>query len=279
MNANTRASIIGLAGVALAVPLVYLLDPDNGRQRRTTLGSQCKRAAGQIKDRSQSVREQVGSQYQSTYTRVRSWLDARKRSDEMLARSVRMELFRAFPRSPGIGVVAHDGKVILHGEVLAMEHDRVLQVVRATPGVVSVADHLAQVTEFAPQKIGPRLRQGFVIARDSLAEPHWSTPTRVCSGTAGVVLLRWGSQHRSAYGGLAALAGVALIARSVLNTPLRRLGTRSRVSAPQPTDTLGAGGERPAWASEGLGGSTDRRERAAGSSRSSIHVPPTGEPH
>jgi hypothetical protein len=273
MNTTTRASIIGLTGIALTIPLVYLLDPDNGRQRRATFGSQCKRTAGQLKERTNTVREQLSSRYQSTSAQARSWLDARKRTDEALTRSVRMELWRAFPQSTSIGVVAHGGKVILHGEVLAREHERVLQVVRATPGVVIVADHLAQVSDFAPVRIGPRLRQGFLIARDNLSEPHWSAPTRVWSGTVGLALLRWGSQRRSAYGGLAALAGVGLLVRSVFNTPLRRLGARGRMGVSEPREAAEAAAERAARVADDLGPSAGRRERAA----SSIRMPPGGD--
>jgi hypothetical protein len=265
MNAATKSTIAGIGGLALAVPLAYLFDPDNGRQRRAALGAQCSKAVDQVKARSKQTGEQLSDRYQTVSARARSWFTGRKRPDETLASTVRMNLYRAVPPLTGVGIVAHNGEVILHGDVLAQEHDRVLQLVGSVPGVTKVVDHLSPVATVAPQTIGPRVRQGFTVVRDSLAEPHWSAPTRVGTGAVGVALLRFAVTHRNVYGGLFALAGAALLARSLINQPLRSLGTRRETIAGEARDAVQTTKARAARASETLHSSMERRdEKAAG---------------
>jgi len=252
MNTATKSTIAGISGLALVVPLVYLFDPDNGRQRRAALGARYSNAMSQLKTRTQHTRERLSDRYQNASARARSWLAGRKRPDETLASTVRMNLWRAVPPLTGVGVVAHNGEIILHGDVLAQEHDRVLQVVGSVPGVVNVVNHLSPVAEVAPQTIGPRVRQGFTVIRDSLAEPHWSPPTRVCTGTVGLALLRLAVQHRNVYGGLVALAGAALVTRSLFNQPLRSLGSLGERVESEAHEAVQAAKARAARAGEAL---------------------------
>jgi len=263
MNTATKSTIAGISSLALAVRLVYLLDPDNGRQRRAALGAQCGKAVDQLKARTQETREQLSDRYHSAYARARSWLTSRRRQDETLSSTIRMNLFRAVPPLNRVGVVAHNGEVILHGDVLAQEHDRVLQIVGSVPGVVKVIDHLSPVADVAPQPIGPRVRQGLSVVRDSLAEPHWSPPTRVCTGAMGFALLRFAVLHRDVYGGLAALAGAALLARSLTNQPLRTLGTRRGKVESEAREAVQNVKARAARASETLRASMERSDDKA----------------
>ncbi|HEU4627985.1 MAG TPA: BON domain-containing protein [Steroidobacteraceae bacterium] len=258
MNTITK-SVAGLTGVALTVAVTYLLDPDNGRQRRSTLGAQCKNAGTRINERARSLKEGVSHRYQDVTARARSWFDARKRTDQGLARTIRVSLRRAVPQANGIGVVAHGDQIILHGDVLAQEHQHVLEVARAVPGVGSVMDHLTDVPEVSAPKIGPRLRQGFSSVRDNLAQPHWSPTARVSTGAVGLALVRFGATHRNLVGGIGALAGAALIARSVFNTPLRQIARRKAKAAEAP-EMPEAASPRTTRAAERFTG-TERFER------------------
>lgn len=262
MNTVTK-SLAGLTGVGFTLAAAYLFDPDNGRQRRSTLGTQCKKAGARINEGARVVKDGLSHRYQDASSRARSWFDERKRSDVGLARTIRTDLRRAVPSFNGIGVVAHGDQVILHGDVLTQEHDHVLQVVRGVPGVGNVADHLSEVGEIAPQKIGPRVRRGFTSMRDNLAQPNWSPSARVGSGAVGLALLRWGATHRNVYGGIGALLGAVLIARSVLNRPLRQMATRKGKA--EALEAVEGAGQRAARAAESLAGAAaERRERIVG---------------
>ena len=81
-----------------------------------------------------------------------------------------------------------------------------------------------------PQASGGRLRRSYDFMRDSLTEEHWSPPRRVCTGAAGLALLRFGVQHRNLTGTLTALAGTALILRSSTNLPWRRMAGKGKAT-------------------------------------------------
>jgi hypothetical protein len=263
MNTATKSTIAGISGLAVAVPLMYLLDPDNGRRRRAALGAQCNKAMSQIKTRAQETGSGLSSRYQGAAARAKSWLSSRERPDAALASTVRMNLRRAVPPLTGVGVIAHHGEIILHGDVLAQEHDRVVHLVRSVPGVLKVSDHLSSVANIAPQTLGPRVREGLAAVRDSLIEPHWSRPTRVCNGTVGLALLGFAARHRNAYGGVAAVAGATLLARSIFNQPLRRLRTRKETVAAEAREAVQTGKARAARAGEALHASMERRDEKA----------------
>lgn len=261
MNNVTR-SLAALTGVAITVGTAYLFDPDSGADRRSRLGSQFKKAGGKINERSREARDGLSHRYHQASARAVSWYDARKSPDNALARRVRIDLWRTVAHPAAIGVIAHDGAVILHGDVLASEHEQVLKVVRSVQGVGSVTDHLAEVTALEPQKIGERVRLGFVHARDDLAQPQWSTSTRMGTGALGLGLLRWGVQHRNLYGGIGALAGVALLVRSVFNTPLPSIGARVKEDTKDAIDSAGAAIKRGERAATDVSASIhERRER------------------
>lgn len=228
MNKSISRSLAGLTGVALAAGAVYLFDPKKGKRRRSQLGEQCKTAARRVSDGTHHLGDEISSRYHGASTRVSSWFSSRARADAGLARRVRIDLWRSMKDSSGIGVIAHDGTVILHGEILPHQHKEVLQVVANTEGVVGVADHLTDIGGSKMSVPRVRLQERFNRVRDSLTQEHWSPTTRVCSGTVGLALLRWGATHRNLVGGIGALTGAVLLVRSTTNTPLKRLVRRGQ---------------------------------------------------
>lgn len=235
MNKAISRSLAGLTGVALAAGTVYLFDPKKGKSRRAQISEQCKSAARRISDGTHHLGDEISERYYGASTRVSSWFDTRARTDRGLARRVRIDLWRALDKSSGIGVIAHDGTVILHGEVLPHQHKHVLQVVSAVEGVVGIADHLTEIggdkssrPRARIQEGFSRVQRGFTRARDSVMQEHWSPTTRVCSGTLGLALLRWGATHRTLVGGIGALTGAVLLVRSSTNMPLQRLVKRGK---------------------------------------------------
>jgi hypothetical protein len=220
--------LAALSGIAITAAGAYLLDPDNGKRRRAQLGDRCKSTAKQLNDRAHRIGGDIKHQYKGASARARSWLSSDNRKDNALARRVKIDLWRAVPDTGNVGVIAHDGEIILHGHVLASEHDHVLNVVRSVEGVRNVSDHLSERAEIAQPAGAARLKQGYVTVRNNLMQDKWTPPTRVCSGTVGLGLMGWGLRHRNAVGIIGAVTGAALVLRSASNVPFSRLAGRGR---------------------------------------------------
>lgn len=263
MNTLSR-SLAGLSGIAVAVGLAYLFDPDNGKQRRSRLGSQYRNAASRINERSHALRDQLSNRYRGASARAISWYDSRKNPDRDLMRRVRMEVARSIPHPGTIGVIAHDNTVILHGHVVESEHEEVLKCVRGVAGVENVTDHLVEIPVAQPDRLGARIRQGFVRTRDGFAQPQWSPPARVGSAAVGLALVRFGATHRNMYGGISALVGAGLLARSLFNRPFREMGSRFRERGQLAVDKAEAAIDRGMREGDMAG----HRERAAQGERS-----------
>ncbi len=225
MNNATKSIAASLAGIAVVASATYLFDPENGRQRRSELSDRCRSAAARFNERRRVVGDDLSHRYHALSARAQSWFERDSTSDAALAKRVRTALWRAMPNAAKVGVVAHHGQVILHGDVLAHEHERVLQIARAVDGVASIVDHMLDSAESSTslQPAGARLQRRLALLRDDLTQEHWSPSTRVLSGVVGGSLLRWGAQHRDVYGVLGALAGAALVFRSATNMSWRRM--------------------------------------------------------
>jgi len=230
MNRPTQV-IAALSGIALTAAGAYLFDPDSGKRRRSELGDRCKRAAKRINDQAHTLGDGISHQYKDVSSRARSWFSSEERKDKALARRVRIDLWRAVPDTQKVGATAHEGEIILHGDVLAKEHQHVLDVVRSVEGVRNVADHLTERADIPKPAGRARLQQGYVTVRNNLMQEKWTPPTRVCSSALGLGLMGWGVQHRNAVGIAGALAGAALVLRSASNVPFSRFARRGRTTA------------------------------------------------
>ncbi|HTU60630.1 MAG TPA: BON domain-containing protein [Polyangiales bacterium] len=252
-----------MGGIAVAVGLAYLFDPDNGKQRRSRLGSQCRNAASRLNERSHAIRDKMSNRYRGASARAISWYDTRKNPDRDLERRVRMELARSVPHPGSIGVIAHDDVVILHGRVVEGEHAQVLNCVRGVTGVQNVTDHLVETPVAQADRLGARIRQGFLRTRDDLAQPQWSPPARVGSAAVGLALVRFGARHRNMYGGIGALLGAGLLVRSLFNTPFREMGDRFKRQADLAVDKAEAAIDRGEREGRDMAGHARERAQAA----------------
>jgi uncharacterized membrane protein len=148
-------------------------------------------------------------------------LKRRNASDEAVAAAVRRAIRRRVSAPTTIGVVAHDGRVFLHGEVSPQEHGPIVQAAHLVEGVDAVTDYLivreagigAGSGEAHPERSGFKLMQ-----------ENWPTRRRVLSGAIGSVLLANGLRRRGALGIAVAAIGGSLLLRSATSRPFKRLG-------------------------------------------------------
>jgi gas vesicle protein len=265
MNQSTKTIGGSLLGISLAAATTYLLDPDNGRQRRSVLADRCKNAATRVNEQTRVARHDLSHRYDDLSARAKTWFNRNQNSDMALSKRVRSAVWRNVPQAGKVGVVAHNGQVILHGDVFPEKHEQVVRAARDVNGVASIADHLIETEEEdVPLSRNARsgVRQRFVRARDNVLQERWSPPTRMISGLAGTALIRYGSRHHDVLGVLGALTGAALLFRGATNIPLKRVpGMRRRAAvdvreeleeaaeeAPLPgSSPSGNGNARPAY--------------------------------
>jgi gas vesicle protein len=258
MNTTSKTAA-GIAGVALAATAIYLFDPKKGKERRAELGGRCRSAGRRIADGSQKLGSQISDRYHAGQMRVSSWFDRTSREDATLARRVRMDLWRKVPGLKGVGIIAHEGQIILHGYVPPGEHQHVLQVVGGVEGVSSVADHLSErapaetATQGSASGNGAHPGNAFARLKEGFTQEHWSAPARMGTGALGLALLRWGATHRNFVGGIGALTGAVLLVRSSTNTPLKQLVRRGK-HAVEDSSVGEALTEAASQAAEGLQG-------------------------
>jgi hypothetical protein len=184
MNSLAR-SIVGAAVTAVAV---YYLDPANGYERRILLQDRCKRAARRI-DRG------LRSERAARYFASRPGATLRPMSDKAVSKSVRGVVRHSVSHPRSIDVAVDRGHVILRGELLPYEHQRLLDEVRRQPGVAIVTDHLIEHSANGESAVDSG--RAFVSAR---GVSGWGVTARVLAGCAGGALIFLGIRERKALG-------------------------------------------------------------------------------
>jgi uncharacterized membrane protein len=119
-------------------------------------------------------------------------------------------------------VQAEQGRVRLSGAVLKHEHPDLLEAVRSMRGVLDLEDRLEvhKSGTNVPALQGGRPRGG---DRFELMQENWTHAARGLVGATGAALILHALRSRNPLGLLAAGAGSALLLRSVLNEPMRRV--------------------------------------------------------
>ena len=212
---NTRRALIGGAGFGAGV--MYLLEPDRGRQRRAWLGDRlthlahCAAYAADVSARDIAHRTRgIGAE-----------LSARVRDedvpDRVLVARVRAELGLLVRDPHQITVTADKRRVTLSGPIHDDELYRLLDRVATVPGVASVEDRLEMLgfdTIDAPSEPLPPGE------RPDLLQEHWSPTSRLLAGTLGGGLAIGGLLRRDVLG---TVIGLVLAARALTGLSLARL--------------------------------------------------------
>lgn len=187
-----------LLSMALAAGAVYFLDPVSGRRRRVLLRDQCSRAARSIDLKTRSARHGLSDRMHNIAESTKTQLK-QPTSDRAIGRGLGKVLRRSVSHPRALGVAVHDGHIVLRGDIYSHEHQRVLDEVRALPGVRVITDHLT--LREAAESVRP-LANG---TRDG-----WSTVGRVFVGAGGCALLLWGVRERKSLGEFGSSVGHAI---------------------------------------------------------------------
>ncbi|MGN6668443.1 MAG: BON domain-containing protein [Trinickia sp.] len=132
-----------IATLAAGAAVMYYFDPETGRRRRAVLRDKVRSRQRQAAHYVRTQAKHVSDQARGALAEQRSSHDGElPASDVKLAERVRSKLGHLTSRPGAIEVTAHDGRIGLHGHILAAEHTLLMQTVRAVDGVKEVDDHL-----------------------------------------------------------------------------------------------------------------------------------------
>ena len=211
-----------LTGAALGAAVMYIFDPDKGRRRRALLRDQLVSGVNHLDDAVEVIARDLAHRTQGLLAEARSAIINEQVSDEVLIERVRSKMGRIVSHPSAIDVKVNQGRVILSGRVLKYEQQDLLEGVRSVRGVIDVEDQLEvhKSPENVPALQGGRSRAG---DRPELLQENWSPAARGLMGAAGSALTLYALRNRTPLGLLAVSAGSALLLRSAVNKPMRRL--------------------------------------------------------
>ncbi len=194
--AGVLAGMIALA--ALGGTGKYLFDAENGKARRAALRARLSAARAQ--------------------------LPRRRRGDGELLQRIRERIAEAVSHPSMVGAWVQEGRVLLHGDVLADEHERLLAAITALPDVTQLSDQLRR-RDHSDRIWALERPLALQAHRLDFASQRWSRPTRLLGGLAGIALLGAAlHDRRSLLAPAAGVWGSSLLLRSVANRPLGQLG-------------------------------------------------------
>jgi hypothetical protein len=230
-----NAALQMLVAVGLGAGLMYVLDPEGGRRRRARARDQVRSLATRTGDAVDVTSRDMRNRAQGVVAEIRSLLrDDGRTSDDVLLQRVRSRIGEITGRAGGVDATVSDGRVTLRGPVLEAEVEHLLRRVRGVRGVREVESHLEVHAEpgNVPALQGrPRPPRGGEVFE--LMQRNWAPAPRFLVGFGGAVGVGLGLARGDVAGGVVALAGVTMLARSLTNRPLADLlGVGSRRRGP-----------------------------------------------
>jgi uncharacterized membrane protein len=216
-----------LLGAALGGAAMYLFDPDKGRRRRALIRDQAVKTQTDLQDfidkGHRDLRNRGTVAVGKLRSRARSLITRGKATDDVLAERVRSKMGRYVAHPGAVEVQAISGLVTLSGSILSHEHADLVQGISEVPGVRDVVDRLSvfETARGISELQGGRERAG---ERSGFTKENWAPGTRLITGAAGTGITLYGLIRSNRLAGFVALAtGVAILARTVSNKPLRQI--------------------------------------------------------
>ena len=212
-----------LGAVGAGVALMYFLDPNTGRRRRSLVRDKVVRAAHRTGDAVDATSRDLKNRARGVVAELRGRLDGGDVDDDTLTERVRARIGAVLGRPAGVQARVQDGRVILSGPILADDVDRLLRRVGAVRGVKDVESDLevhaepGNVPGLQGRKRLPRGGEVF-----ELWQEHWSPTARLLTGLVGGRLIVAGLRRFDHLGFSIAAAGLGLFSRAATNVPLAR---------------------------------------------------------
>lgn len=215
--------LVPVSAGLIGAGLMYYLDPDRGRRRRSLVGDQVVHAGHRILGTVDKTERDIRNRVRGAFASLRALVGATMPEDRVLAERVRARIGRAVSHPGSIEVTARKGLVTLSGPVLEREVEQLIRRVRSAYGVKEIENRLEEYE--APGRI-PGL-QGRVAPRagerGAFRQANWSPAARATGGAAGAYAAIYGVSRGGPLGAVWAVAGLLLLARAATSLELRRL--------------------------------------------------------
>jgi uncharacterized membrane protein len=209
------------SGVSAGAALMYILDPNSGRRRRSKIQGQIWRAYRQQKTIMKKGARDLEHRVEGAVSRVQHVLFEECVPDVVLVERVRAAMGHCMTHPKRIQVQAQEGRITLSGKVLAKEEHELLERLHHVRGVREVENGLRPYSgaEIDENEGG----SGSLVSRWVLMRESWSPAVRLLVNSSALGLSLYGLRGRSLLGkGLAAAGGVLML-RSLTNVPLGQL--------------------------------------------------------
>ncbi|RIK79480.1 MAG: hypothetical protein DCC67_10440 [Planctomycetota bacterium] len=219
-----------LKGVCCGAGLMYFMDPERGRRRRSLLRDQCVHYCHKATRAAEVVRRDAQNRLQGTVAEFRHAFQHDEPADDVLTARVRAKIGRYVSHPSAIDVDASGGRITMFGSVLARELDGLLAAVRSVRGVGEVQSALRVHDDAGatPDLQGGVERRG---ERYDLMQEYWSPTSRSVLGAAGLGLMATCLGRRTPSSMLLGTLGLMLTSRAMTNLDtfkLLGLGGRRR---------------------------------------------------
>lgn len=216
-------TVIGAAGLGMLA--MYLFDPQAGRRRRAIATDKLYSTRLRMEHMADLASRDGANRGRGLWADLRARFSAGEHvQGHKLEERVRSRIGRAVANPHAIRVRAdEDGTVTLSGPVLASEVPKLMRTTWAVRGVKKIESAL-DVHE-SPGNVSA-LQGAKVARRQWQTVDAWSPSVRMLAGGAGLAAAAMGVARGRALGLVGALAGGALLARSVTNHRLADLAAR-----------------------------------------------------
>ncbi len=201
---------------------MYIADPNRGKRRRATLRDAVVHSGHQVERFAKRFRRDIEHRTEGAIAVTRSMFEGEDdASDGVLEQRVRTTVGRAVSHPHAVEVNCTGGSVFLGGWVLADEVAELTSAVRSVRGVKELSTFLN--TTDHPEHISDLQGGGRRRRLPEFLQQSWSPTARVLAGCAGAGLIAYGATHRKLIGKTLGVNGAILLARSVLNAPLKSI--------------------------------------------------------
>jgi hypothetical protein len=179
-------TIAALTALGMGAGIMYLADPRLGRRRRARAVDAGRHLSHVVRDAATTAAIDVEHRVTGAASRaLESVAPAPPPSDDVLAARVRARLGRLVSHPGAIDVTASEGLIVLSGPVFDSEIGRLIDGVRAVPGVVRVEN-----------KLEPHARAGTVPGLQGRGPAQlqrrpirWTPAARALTGAIGLLFV------------------------------------------------------------------------------------------
>jgi hypothetical protein len=216
---NRGLSVLGTIG--LGAGLMFFLDPQRGRRRRSLVRDKVMHTFREAEDvLGKSVRD-LNNRTTGLVAEARHLLRTEVISEETLAARIRSRLGHLVAHPRAIEIEVDKGHVVLTGHILIDEVEDALAGISSVRGVTGVENRLSVHT--LPDIPGLQGRNKGSDEHYIRMQKQWPPGTRLLAGVAGGAMALYGSRRRSALGLTLGSLGIGILTRVITNQEIREL--------------------------------------------------------